>query len=76
MNELTLEPPRRLRATTRGLVLAGYTMGTWWALVGMSLAVIGFYGSKGNFQCCDVPQRHGWWLRNIGGIAKNGPLEP
>jgi ACS family tartrate transporter-like MFS transporter len=35
--------------STGGLVLAGYTMGTWWALVGMSLAAIGFYGSKGPF---------------------------
>ena len=35
--------------STGGLVLAGYQMGTWWALVGMSLAAIGFYGSKGPF---------------------------
>ena len=35
--------------STGGLMLAGYTMGTWWALVGMSLAAIGFYGSKGPF---------------------------
>ena len=32
-----------------GLVLAGMTMGTWWALVGMSIAAMGFYGSKGPF---------------------------
>jgi ACS family tartrate transporter-like MFS transporter len=32
-----------------GLFIAGYTMGTWWALVGMSVAAIGFYGSKGPF---------------------------
>jgi ACS family tartrate transporter-like MFS transporter len=32
-----------------GLVIAGYTMGTWWALVGMSIAAMGFYGSKGPF---------------------------
>jgi MFS transporter, ACS family, tartrate transporter len=25
------------------------TMGTWWALVGMSIAAMGFYGSKGPF---------------------------
>jgi ACS family tartrate transporter-like MFS transporter len=24
-------------------------MGTWWAMVGMSLAAMGFYGSKGPF---------------------------
>ena len=35
--------------STGGLVLAGLTMGTWWAMVGMSLAAIGFYGSKGPF---------------------------
>ena len=29
--------------------LAGMTMGTWWALVGMSIAAVGFYGSKGPF---------------------------
>jgi ACS family tartrate transporter-like MFS transporter len=35
--------------STAGLVLAGYTMGTWWAMVGMCLATVGFYGSKGPF---------------------------
>lgn len=35
--------------STAGLVLAGLTMATWWALVGMSLAAMGFYGSKGPF---------------------------
>jgi MFS family permease len=35
--------------STLGLVLAGYTLGTWPALVGMSIAAIGFYGSKGPF---------------------------
>jgi len=34
---------------TVGLVIAGMTMGTWWALVGMSIAAMGFYGSKGPF---------------------------
>jgi MFS transporter, ACS family, tartrate transporter len=32
-----------------GLVIAGMTMGTWWALIGMSIAAMGFYGSKGPF---------------------------
>ena len=32
-----------------GLVIAGYTMGSWWALVGMSIAAMGFYGSNGPF---------------------------
>jgi MFS transporter, ACS family, tartrate transporter len=35
--------------STAGLVLAAMTMGTWWALVGMSIAAMGFYGSKGPF---------------------------
>lgn len=32
-----------------GLVIAGVTMGTWWAMVGMTIAACGFYGSKGPF---------------------------
>jgi ACS family tartrate transporter-like MFS transporter len=32
-----------------GLIIAGLTMGTWWALVGLSIAAFGFYGSKGPF---------------------------
>ena len=32
-----------------GLVIAGLTMGTWWAMVGMTLAACGFYGTKGPF---------------------------
>src|ERR1700674_4359023 len=35
--------------STGGLVLAGMTLGTWWALGGMSIAAMGFYGSKGPF---------------------------
>ena len=35
--------------STLGLVVAGLTMGTWWALAGMSIAAVGFYGSKGPF---------------------------
>jgi len=35
--------------STAGLVIAAMTMGTWWALVGMSIAAMGFYGSKGPF---------------------------
>jgi ACS family tartrate transporter-like MFS transporter len=35
--------------STGGLVIAGLTMGTWWALVGMTIAACGFYGSKGPF---------------------------
>jgi ACS family tartrate transporter-like MFS transporter len=32
-----------------GLIIAGLTMGTWWAMVGLSIAAFGFYGSKGPF---------------------------
>src|SRR6202043_663 len=35
--------------STVGLVIAGMMMGSWWALVGMSIAAMGFYGSKGPF---------------------------
>ena len=35
--------------STAGLVMAAMMMGTWWALVGMSIAAVGFYGSKGPF---------------------------
>jgi MFS transporter, ACS family, tartrate transporter len=34
---------------TIGLVVAAWTMGTWWAVVGVTIATIGFYGSKGPF---------------------------
>ena len=32
-----------------GLVMAGLTIGTWWSVVGMSIAAMGFYGTKGPF---------------------------
>ena len=35
--------------STVGLIIAGKTLGSWWALVGMSIAATGFYGSKGPF---------------------------
>ncbi len=35
--------------STAGLVIAGLTIGTWWALVGITIAAIGFYGTKGPF---------------------------
>jgi ACS family tartrate transporter-like MFS transporter len=35
--------------STAGLVMAGMTIGTWWALVGITIAAIGFYGTKGPF---------------------------
>jgi MFS transporter, ACS family, tartrate transporter len=36
-------------ASTVGLIIAAQTVGTVWAVVGMSIAAIGFYGSKGPF---------------------------
>src|SRR3984957_10084450 len=32
-----------------GLVIAAMTIGSWWAIVGLSIAAFGFYGSKGPF---------------------------
>ena len=32
-----------------GLILAGLGVGTWWVIVGISLASAGFYGTKGPF---------------------------
>lgn len=32
-----------------GLVMAALTIGTWWSVVGMSVAAAGFYGTKGPF---------------------------
>jgi len=32
-----------------GLIVAGMTIGTWWSVVGMSIAAAGFYGTKGPF---------------------------
>ena len=49
MNERRWNLLGACEVATDGLVIAGMTMGTWWALVGMSIAAIGFYGSKGPF---------------------------
>jgi ACS family tartrate transporter-like MFS transporter len=35
--------------STVGLIIAGLAIGTWWALVGITIAAIGFYGTKGPF---------------------------
>src|SRR5207302_1158409 len=32
-----------------GLIIAGLTIGTWWSVVGMSIAAAGLYGTKGPF---------------------------
>src|ERR1700749_368933 len=49
MNERRWHLLAACTVSTIGLVIAGMTMGTWWALVGMSIAAIGVYGSKGAF---------------------------
>jgi ACS family tartrate transporter-like MFS transporter len=36
-------------ASAVGLVIAGLTVGTWWSVVGFSIAAAGFYGTKGPF---------------------------
>jgi MFS transporter, ACS family, tartrate transporter len=35
--------------STVGLIIAALTIGTWWSIVGLSIAAFGFYGSKGPF---------------------------
>ena len=62
--------------STAGLVMAGLTMGTWWALVGMSLAAMGFYGSKGPFFAMPAMFLSGAalaagfaWINSIGNIG-------
>jgi ACS family tartrate transporter-like MFS transporter len=62
--------------STAGLVLAGLTMGTWWAMVGMSLAAMGFYGSKGPFFAMPPMFLSGTalaagiaWINSIGNIG-------
>ena len=62
--------------STGGLVLAGLTMGTWWSLVGMSLAAMGFYGSKGPFFAMPPMFLSGTalaagfaWINSIGNIG-------
>ena len=62
--------------STGGLVMAGLTMGTWWSLVGMSLAAMGFYGSKGPFFAMPPMFLSGTalaagfaWINSIGNIG-------
>jgi ACS family tartrate transporter-like MFS transporter len=49
MNERRWNPSAGCMLSALGLVIAGLTMGTWWAMVGMTVAACGFYGSKGPF---------------------------
>jgi ACS family tartrate transporter-like MFS transporter len=34
---------------TAGLIIAGLTVGSWWAIAGVTIASAGFYGTKGPF---------------------------
>lgn len=59
-----------------GLVIAGLTMGSWWALVGLSIAAIGFYGSKGPFWAMPPMMMTGTaaaasiaWINSIGNLG-------
>jgi hypothetical protein len=52
------------------------TMGTWWALVGMSIAAIGLYGSKGPFWAMSPMFLTGMaaagaiaWINSIGNLG-------
>ncbi len=56
-----------------GWCIAGMTMGTWWAMVGMSIAAMGFYGSKGPFcrHAADVPDRRRRWRRASPGSTRS-----
>jgi ACS family tartrate transporter-like MFS transporter len=62
--------------STVGLVIAGWTMGSWWALVGMSIAAVGFYGSKGPFWAMPPMLMTGTaaagaiaWINSIGNLG-------
>jgi ACS family tartrate transporter-like MFS transporter len=61
---------------TVGLVIAGMGMGTWWALVGMCVATVGFYGTKGPFWSMPSMMLTGAaaaagiaWINSIGNIG-------
>jgi len=62
--------------STGGLILAGLTMGTWWAMIGVCLATMGFYGSKGPFFAMPAMFLSGTslaagfaWINSIGNLG-------
>jgi ACS family tartrate transporter-like MFS transporter len=62
--------------STCGLVLAGLTMGTWWAMIGVCMATMGFYGSKGPFFAMPAMFLSGTslaagfaWINSIGNLG-------
>ncbi len=76
MNERRFNLLAACCVSTLGLVIAGLTMGTWWALVGMSIAAIGFYGSKGPFWAMPPMMMTGSaaaaalaWINSIGNLG-------
>jgi ACS family tartrate transporter-like MFS transporter len=61
---------------TAGLVIAGLTMGTWWALAGLCIATAGFYGTKGPFWSMPSMMLTGTaaaagiaWINSIGNVG-------
>ena len=61
---------------TIGLVIAGLTMGTWWALAGLCIATAGFYGTKGPFWAMPSMLLTGTaaaggiaWINSIGNVG-------
>jgi ACS family tartrate transporter-like MFS transporter len=59
-----------------GLVIAGLTMGTWWALAGLCIATAGFYGTKGPFWSMPTMMLTGTaaagglaWINSIGNVG-------
>src|ERR1700749_3904433 len=49
MNERRWNLLAACAVSAAGLIIAGLTIGSWWAMVGLSIAAFGFYGSKGPF---------------------------
>jgi MFS transporter, ACS family, tartrate transporter len=61
---------------TGGLIMAGMTLGTWWSLVGMTIAAVGFYGTKGPFWAIPTMWMTGAaaaagiaWINSVGNLG-------
>jgi ACS family tartrate transporter-like MFS transporter len=59
-----------------GLVMAGMTIGSWWSVVGMSIAAAGFYGTKGPFWSIPTMYLTGTaaasgiaWINSVGNLG-------
>jgi ACS family tartrate transporter-like MFS transporter len=62
--------------STVGLIIAAQTLGTWWSLVGMTIAAIGFYGTKGPFWAIPTMWLTGTaaasgiaWINSVGNLG-------